>query len=295
LAGILDQRGHLINVNSVALSVVGTSREQVIGKFFPDTPWWTNKQDRDKLISSLQLAYTGQASSFEATHNTTDGGHISVMFSAMPIVLEDGVQIAVVGVNISARKELEDQVRQLAFHDPLTQLPNRRLLNDRLHQLMASGRRSQSYSALLYLDLDNFKPLNDLHGHDLGDLLLIEVAKRLITCVRESDTVARIGGDEFVVMLRGLFTDRTRATEQAGVIAEKIRVSLSAPYRLGIRQVGKPDAEVEHHCSASIGVVVFISHEASQDDLLKWADAAMYQAKEAGRNTIRFHQAAGAP
>jgi diguanylate cyclase (GGDEF)-like protein len=198
-------------------------------------------------------------------------------------------------VNISARKELEDQVRQLAFHDPLTQLPNRRLLNDRLHQLMASGRRSQSYSALLYLDLDNFKPLNDLHGHDLGDLLLIEVAKRLITCVRESDTVARIGGDEFVVMLRGLFTDRTRATEQAGVIAEKIRVSLSAPYRLGIRQVGKPDAVVEHHCSASIGVVVFISHEASQDDLLKWADAAMYQAKEAGRNTIRFHQAAGAP
>jgi len=291
LAGILDQQGHLINVNSVALGVIGTSRELVIGQYFPDTPWWTNAQDREKLINCLTLAYTGKSSSFEATHNTIDGGHISVMFSAMPIVLEDGAQIAVVGVDISARKELEDQVRKLAFQDPLTQLPNRRLLNDRLHQLMASSKRTHFYSAVLFLDLDNFKPLNDLHGHDLGDLLLIEVAERLSACVREIDTVARLGGDEFVVMLRDLNTDKIKSTEQARAVAEKIRVALSAPHRLRNKQAGKHDAVVEHHCSASIGVVVFISNEASQDDILKWADAAMYQAKEAGRNTICFHQA----
>jgi diguanylate cyclase (GGDEF)-like protein/PAS domain S-box-containing protein len=188
------------------------------------------------------------------------------------------------------RLALQEKIRQLAFFDPLTQLPNRRLLDDRLSQALAASKRSALYGALMFLDLDNFKPLNDTHGHIAGDLLLAEVARRLTAFVRETDTVARMGGDEFVVLLNELHGDKTTSTEQARAVAEKIRLALAEPYRLTITQPGEPDATVEHHCSASIGVVLFANHLSSQTDLMKWADAAMYQAKDAGRNTIRFHE-----
>ena len=191
--------------------------------------------------------------------------------------------------DISERKRMEEQVHQLAFYDALTKLPNRRLLNDRLNQTMAASKRSGCYGALMFLDLDNFKPLNDTHGHVVGDLLLIEVADRLKSCVREMDTVARFGGDEFVVMLGDLTADKAESTSQAEIVAEKIRISLSEPYLLTMKREGKADTTIEHHCTASIGVALFIGHEASQDNILKWADAAMYQAKEAGRNLIMFY------
>jgi len=190
---------------------------------------------------------------------------------------------------IARRVKSEEQVRHLAFHDTLTGLPNRRMLGDRLGQVMASSKRSGLYGALLFLDLDNFKPLNDIHGHDVGDLLLKEVAQRLSGCVREMDTVVRLGGDEFVVMLSELNVDKDLSLEQARVVAEKVSFSLAEPYHLEVSKAGQMDCMVEHHCSASIGVVVFTNHEASQADLLKWADAAMYQAKYAGRNTVWFH------
>ena len=196
-----------------------------------------------------------------------------------------------VRVEIAERKQMQDLVRQMAFHDPLTKLPNRRLLDDRLSQTMAASKRSGRHGALLFLDLDNFKPLNDAHGHDLGDLLLLEVARRLTSCVREIDTVARIGGDEFVVLLSDLTADKVASSAQAGGIAEKIRVSLAEPYLLAVTHDGKADATVEHQCSASVGVVVFIDNQGSQDDLLRWADAAMYQAKDAGGNLVRFYTA----
>ena len=183
-----------------------------------------------------------------------------------------------------------EQVRQLAFYDALTGLPNRRMLNDRVDQAMATSKRSGLYGTLMFLDLDNFKPLNDKHGHGVGDLLLIEVAKRLTDCVREVDTVARIGGDEFVVMLSELDADKAKSAAQAAGVAEKVRLSLAEPYRLTIAHPGESIATVEHHCTASIGVVLFINHDASQTDLMKWADAAMYQAKEAGRNVFRFYE-----
>jgi diguanylate cyclase (GGDEF)-like protein len=124
----------------------------------------------------------------------------------------------------------------------------------------------------------------------VGDLLLVEVANRLKACVREVDTVARFGGDEFVVLLNELSTDESQSISQAGIVAEKIRNALSAPYQLIIKKtMGNTDTTVEHKCSASIGVVVFINHETSQDNILKWADDAMYQAKDAGRNLIRFY------
>jgi diguanylate cyclase (GGDEF)-like protein/PAS domain S-box-containing protein len=189
----------------------------------------------------------------------------------------------------AARNALQEQIRQLAFFDPLTLLPNRRLLDDRLSQALAASKRSGLYGALMFLDLDNFKPLNDTHGHVAGDMLLAEVARRLTTFVRETDTVARIGGDEFVVLLSELHADKATSTELAGAVAEKIRISLAEPYQLTVSQPDDPLTKLEHHCSASIGVVLFVNHQSSQVDLMKWADAAMYQAKDAGRNVVRFY------
>jgi diguanylate cyclase (GGDEF)-like protein/PAS domain S-box-containing protein len=187
------------------------------------------------------------------------------------------------------RNALQEQICQLAFIDPLTQLPNRRLLDDRLTQAMAASKRSGQYGALMFLDLDNFKPLNDLHGHGVGDLLLVEVAKRLTDSVRGADSVARLGGDEFLVLLNELDADMVRSTEQASAVAEKIRASLAAPYTLTVKSRNWFTI-VTHHCSASIGVVMFVNHEESQTDLMKWADKAMYQAKDAGRDRVIFYK-----
>ncbi len=186
------------------------------------------------------------------------------------------------------RHVLEAQIQHMAFMDPLTQLPNRRLLDDRLTQAMAASKRSGQYGALMFLDLDNFKPLNDLHGHGVGDLLLVEVARRLTDSVRGADSVARLGGDEFVVVLNELDADLARATEHASAVAEKIRASLVEPYILTVASQGQVTI-VEHHCSASMGVVMFVNHEENQTDLMKWADSAMYEAKDAGRNMVRFY------
>lgn len=245
----------------------------------------------------LQAQATEQAGTpvefltFEVQHRCRDGRLLWGEVRSKP---ERDAQGAITGYHgitreITERKQLEDQVRQLAFYDPLTRLPNRRLLNDRLAQALAASKRSGCYGALMFLDLDNFKSLNDAWGHAVGDALLIEVARRLRNCVREVDTVARLGGDEFVVMLGELDPCQAQSLELSRSVAEKIRMSLSEPYQLTTRQDGRRDALVAHHCSASVGVVVFVGNEASQDEVLKWADAAMYQAKDAGRNSVRFY------
>ena len=192
--------------------------------------------------------------------------------------------------DITERKRMEQQVRELAFYDPLTQLPNRRLLDDRLSQSLAESRRSKRYGALIFLDLDNFKAINDKHGHAVGDLLLVQAAKRMKNCVRKVDTVARYGGDEFVVMMGDLNEDKAASTALAGSAAEKIRAALAEPYRLAVKHGAPEDALVEHRCTASIGVVVFIDREGTQDDVLRLADTAMYQAKNAGSNSIRLSE-----
>ena len=140
---------------------------------------------------------------------------------------------------------------------------------------------------MLFVDLDNFKPLNDGHGHEAGDLLLVEVARRLRGCVREIDTVARFGGDEFVIILSLLAPGRDESATQATAIAEKIRQSLAQPYALTITAPGRPALNLTHSCTASIGVALFFGRDASQDEILKRADAAMYKAKQAGRNCVR--------
>lgn len=190
-------------------------------------------------------------------------------------------------LDITERKQLQDQVQQLPFHDALTQLPNRRLLIDRLNQAMIASQRSGRYGALMLLDLDHFKLLNDTRGHPAGDLLLLEAANRMKKCVREIDTVARFGGDRFVVILSE-FVNQSESVMHAAAIAERIRGRLSEPYSLSLQREGETNTPVAYQGSVSIGVILFLGHESSQDDLLRRADRALQQAKEAGRNGVRF-------
>ena len=190
-------------------------------------------------------------------------------------------------IDISQRKAAEDQLHKLAFYDPLTLLPNRRLLLDRLAHALAASARSQHKGAIMFIDLDNFKTLNDTQGHDVGDHLLIEAAQRLQSSVRQGDTVARLGGDEFVVMLEDLETDSLVAAQVEGV-AEKILAALGQPYRLQLNKGSGGPGSIDYRCTASIGVTLFDAERGNVDELMKQADLAMYQAKESGRNTIRF-------
>ena len=183
--------------------------------------------------------------------------------------------------DISQRKASEEQIHNLAFYDPLTNLPNRRLLLDRLQQTLAAYQRNPGYGALLYIDLDNFKTLNDMHGHGVGDLLLQQVGERLKDCIRENDTVARLGGDEFMVMLDNLGKDFQEAGDRARIVTNKIIECINQPYLL---------ADIECNSSPSIGITVFSSmpQEGAVGELFKQADMALYQAKAAGRNTLSF-------
>jgi diguanylate cyclase (GGDEF)-like protein/PAS domain S-box-containing protein len=196
--------------------------------------------------------------------------------------------VVVVSHDVTERMMVEQKIREFAFHDTLTQLPNRRLLDDRLEQAIAACKRSGRYGAVLFLDLDNFKPLNDKYGHKAGDLFLIEVARRLAGCVREVDTVARFGGDEFVVVLSELAGDEPECAKEAHIVAEKIHVALTVPYLLTPNPKGTAMMITHQNVGASIGVALFHS-DANAENILKWADKAMYQAKESGRNQICFH------
>lgn len=184
--------------------------------------------------------------------------------------------------NIDERKQHEAEIRRLAFYDTLTELPNRRLLIDRLQQAIARHQRHGGYGALMFLDMDRFKLLNDTHGHAMGDALLIEVAQRLQACVRKEDTVARLGGDEFVVMLEQLDGSETAALAGAGMVGEKILASLNRAYRLG---------QLDYASTPSIGLSLFSGRDGAVEDVLKRADAAMYRAKAAGRNTLCYFAA----
>ena len=194
---------------------------------------------------------------------------------------EHGTPLSIMAIetDISQRKSAEHKIEHLAFYDLLTDLPNRSLLRDRLQHTLDSNDRSGRQGALLGIDLDNFKALNDTYGHDTGDVLLQLVAVRLSYCLRASDTVARVGGDEFVILLIDLGDSPTEAASRAKMVAEKILTSFNDPFLLG---------EHEAHSTPSIGITLFSSGSDSADELLRRADLAMYQAKSAGRNTMQF-------
>lgn len=294
--------GLFVYVNPAAIQMYGASSAQdLLGTPTRDR---VHPDDYQIALGRLKLVTHQHVSAplVEMRFLKLDGTVIEVQAQAKEIDYDGAPAIHVAWRDIAERKraqialrdsearmQMADQVLHLAFYDALTNLPNRRVLNDRLNQTMITSKRNGCYGALMFLDLDNFKSLNDTHGHEAGDLLLIEVAQRLKNCVREMDTVARFGGDEFVVMLSKLSADKTESTSQAKSVAEKISVALSDPYQLSIKQIGKADTAVEHRCTASIGVALFINNEASHVDILKWADTAMYLAKKAGRNLIRFH------
>ncbi|MEO8118184.1 MAG: EAL domain-containing protein [Rhodoferax sp.] len=241
-------------------------------------------QDLPHVVNAFQrkLDRLSASTAVEFRMQCKDGSWKWVQSRGMVLGMgENGKPMRLIGTitDITQRKAAEDEIRYLAFYDPLTQLPNRRLLHDRLQQALASSIRSGRHSALLFIDLDNFKTLNDAQGHDKGDLLLQQVAHRLSACIREGDTVARLGGDEFVVILEDLSDAVADAAAQAETVGEKIIAALNRSYDL---------AGLEQHSTPSIGVTLFGDQRESIDELLKRADLAMYQAKSAGRNTLRF-------
>jgi diguanylate cyclase (GGDEF)-like protein len=269
---------------------------------------WFLAKSISQPISALSAIFRGIADSKEITHselgvlknsNSDELNDLTQSFMGMHNVVKQKIQ-QIQEINTSLEETIKkrtqelqlanEELTQLSMRDALTQLPNRRMLNHRLVLALAQSKRTNKYGAIMFIDLDNFKPLNDQYGHDVGDLLLIEVARRLTNSMREMDTVARFGGDEFVVMLNDLEDDKAEATAHATIVAEKILATLSERYEINSPS-GDDVQKITHRCSASIGVAMFINHEAGSEELLKWADMAMYQAKESGRNQIRFYEA----
>ncbi len=286
---ITDADSIILRVNHAFTKITGYSAEEAVGK----TPQLLRSGKQDKAFYATMCDSINSKGAWEGEiWNRRKNGEVYPEHLTITAVkdAEDIVSNYVASLtDITTSKAASEAIKRLAFFDPLTQLPNRRLLFDRLGQTMAASKRSKVYGALMFLDLDNFKPLNDTHGHVIGDRLLIEAANRLTRCMREMDTVARFGGDEFVVMLAQLDEDKAASIAQAGLVAEKIRAVLSETYVFSMTHDHQAENVVEHRCTASIGVVVFNGSEGSQDDIMKWADAAMYEAKDAGRNQIRFY------
>ena len=278
---ITDADGVIVRVNKAFTESTGYLPEEAIGK----TPRLLKSNRHASefyhvLWDTLLRTGTWQG---EIWNRRKNGEVFPKWLTISAVKGDDGMITHFVGshIDITERKAADEEIKQLAFYDQLTQLPNRRLLLDRLAQALTSSTRSGKRGALMILDLDNFKSLNDTHGHDAGDRLLIEVAQRIVASVRPEDTVSRLGGDEYVVMVEDLDTDETFAANQAEMIAEKIRTALNQPYAL--YRGGQ-----EHHSTPSIGVTLFRGNEPPVDIILKQADMALYQAKTAGRNTVRF-------
>ena len=293
---ITDLEASVISINPAFTRVTGFYEGEIIGRRLDEllTPEGVSAL-RDELpldethVNASRAAHA-EPLTVEVQLQCKDGSRIWMEILSTPERDHKGriVGYRRIGRNITERREMQDRVRELAFHDALTGLPNRRLLSDRLAQAVAQSKRSGTYGAVLFLDLDNFKPLNDEHGHAAGDLLLIEVADRLHDCVREIDTVARFGGDEFVVVLGALKTTREGSLALANNVAEKISAVLSRPYHLAVRQHDGTENVIAHSCTSSIGGALFFDNEARQEEVLKRADSAMYRAKNEGRNRIRF-------
>jgi diguanylate cyclase (GGDEF)-like protein/hemerythrin-like metal-binding protein/PAS domain S-box-containing protein len=272
---ILDEQGKIIEANNAFCRHLGYTQAEILQLSIFDIE---AKLTADELRENMKKLSNGHAQ-FESMHRRKDGTLVDVEIIFNGVELDGEKCFFALSRDITERKQAEDMIKNLAFYDPLTHLPNRRLLIDRVKQALASCARSGRKSALLFIDLDNFKTLNDTLGHHVGDMLLQHVALRLESCVREGDTVARLGGDEFVVMLEDLGEHDIDAVAQTKAVGEKILQALNLPYQL---------ATHEYHSTPSIGVTLFNNHEQTQDELLKQADIAMYQAKKAGRNTICF-------
>ena len=290
---LLDPNGRILDANPAALRFYGYAKDRFLAMQISDI----SQRSAIAILETLGVAAQADGSQFESRHRLADGSLRDVSISSSPIKVGERHVLHTIVFDITDRKRAEAEIQNLAFFDPLTHLPNRRLLLDRLQQALAGSARSQRKGALLFIDLDNFKALNDTYGHALGDVLLQQAAQRLSDCIRQGDTVARLGGDEFVVMLKDLSADPTEATDQVASVGAKVLNALKLPYQLG---------GVQHHSSASVGITLFGAGEEGEesdarggsgnsgpnsvDALFKRADLALYQAKATGRNTLRFFQ-----
>lgn len=276
---VTDAKGTILRVNNAFTEMTGYAPGEVIGKL--PSMFKSGRHD-DAFYTDMWRQLQDNGAWFGEIWDRRKNGDIFPKWQSISAVRgADGEISHYVSAfsDISAHKKAEEQIRSLAFYDPLTTLPNRRLLLDRLQQAMALSGRTGNYGALLFIDLDQFKMLNDTLGHNIGDLLLIQVASRLGDSLRACDTAARLGGDEFVVMLEDLSEKVEEAAAQARIVGEKILVTLNRRYQL---------AEHPYHNTPSIGITLFKGEQTSLDDLFKQADLAMYQSKAAGRNTLRF-------
>jgi diguanylate cyclase (GGDEF)-like protein/PAS domain S-box-containing protein len=275
---ITDAEGCIVRVNSAFTRLTGFSAEEAVGR----TPALLSSGRQDRLFYQRMWGALKDKGFWqgEVWNKRKNGQIYAEMLTITAIVSDSGQATHYVGsfTDITENKLAEAEIHRLAYYDSLTKLPNRRLLQDRLGQALAAAVRSGLYGAIFFIDLDNFKALNDTRGHDVGDLLLLEVAQRLRAVVREGDTVARQGGDEFVVLLEGMGANSTDAAALAKQLGDKLREAIDQPFILN---------GYEYHCKLSIGVSLFHGQD-TVEDLLKHADLALYQAKNSGRNTLRF-------
>ena len=276
---VTDSEGAILQVNRAFTAITGYSAEDAIG----NNPRMLQSGRQDANFYKAMWKTILQSGYWEGeVWNKRKNGEVFPLHLIITAVKDSqGAITNYVGTltDIILSREAADEIQHLAFYDILTRLPNRRLLLDRLKQALASSARSGKEGSILFLDLDNFKNLNDNLGHDIGDILLQQVAQRIESCVRQGDTVARLGGDEFVVMLADLSEMSFEAAAQTEAIGNKILKELSRPYQF---------EKYTHYCTASIGATLFGNHQFEVDVLMKQADIAMYQAKKAGRNTLRF-------
>ncbi|MDO9106010.1 MAG: EAL domain-containing protein [Methylovulum sp.] len=276
---ITDTNNVILRVNRAFTKITGYSAEESVGQ----TPRLFESGRHDAAFYKAMRDSVKTTGSWHGeVWNRRKNGEIYPEWQIITAVPEfEGIEFHCVTTltDITEQKLASEQIDQLAFYDPLTNLPNRRLLKDRLHQALNYSARNKQYGALFFIDLDNFKILNDTLGHNMGDLLLQHVAQRLLNSLREGDTAARLGGDEFIVMLESLGEHAQDAAIHAEITGKKILAALTYPYQL---------ESLEFQCTASVGATLFFDHLLSHDDLLKHVDIAMYQAKHAGRNALCF-------
>ncbi|MEI7445933.1 MAG: EAL domain-containing protein, partial [Burkholderiales bacterium] len=268
-----------LSVNDAAIAQYGWPREVFLGMTLVDL----RHPGPDGDAGAEPQGPDGGTRPTTAHHRLRDGRVIEVELSSQPLTWEGRPARMVTAIDVTARRRAEAEIQRLAYYDALTRLPNRRLLTDRLRQMLSASARTQRHGAVLCIDLDDFRRVNDTRGHPVGDEVLVEAAKRIRDCVRAEDVVARLGGDEFIVVLERLDGDARQAAAGADESAQRLMAALSRPFEV---------TDLRFHSSASIGVAMFHGSAESAEEVLMHADSAMYRAKSAGRGTIRFYDPA---
>lgn len=276
---ITDGNGVVLSVNKAFTDIAGYTPEEIVGEM----PHILNSGRHSLEFYHEMWDSIGRTGYWhgEIWNRHKDGEIFAKWLNITAVKTKDGIVSHYIGLysDISEYRQAQDKIRKLAFFDQLTDLPNRFLLSERLKQVLHAANRNKNHYALLFIDLDNFKSLNDTLGHSIGDLLLKQVAQRLSLCVRKEDTVARLGGDEFVILLMNLSENTNEAIAQSGTVCKKIILTLNQPYQLH---------DSSFRCTSSIGVTLFSDNQYPLENLMKQADLAMYRSKEAGRNTFHF-------